>query len=130
MGENPAGHFNIKEAYIYIALHDQLQPELKWKSLWERKHWPKISLALLKEQLLLTPCGGKFAVPMPLYYPMQISYLEHTLPRLSPRTGSQTSDKSSTFACNQSPTRKACTFLLTSIQLRPGAFLMPLSFIL
>lgn len=45
-GQNPARHFNMKEAYRYIALYDQLQPEPKWNSLWDKRHWPKISIFL------------------------------------------------------------------------------------
>jgi len=43
---NSAGRFNLKEAYRYIAKLDQLQPYLKWNSIYDRKHWSKISIFL------------------------------------------------------------------------------------
>lgn len=46
LGGNLTSHFNLKEAYNYITIHEQCQHEHKWKTLWERKHWPKITLFL------------------------------------------------------------------------------------
>ena len=43
-GRNPKGTFNLKEAYQLLAASLDQQPDHKWKTLWNRGTWPKITL--------------------------------------------------------------------------------------
>ena len=43
-GAKTTGTFSIKEAYNHLQHPTYMQEDNKWKRLWNRKHWPNISL--------------------------------------------------------------------------------------